>query len=216
MANCHGALRLCFLSVLFFPAIALSQTVPDEASQEKQEGILDEFRVWAKDFIVKPHSDLRLPDGWFEKQFGGKTGEKLTLEYAEFVKDIVRLPQLIRAHRGKGQTEVKVAVTVKAIDRDATGLQNAALQQMKQPVPLYTLRMVKPGEEKGFSLASFVRVDGKFCFAGKMSALNTKPDDLVASVLCNTPLSMMEGLLQEKGLLQGSAEDYLQKIGVLK
>lgn len=200
----------------FLPVAAWAQIPHPQSAQKAEAKTLEEFQQWAKEFVVEPKANVRLPEGWFQSQFDGELGEKLAAEYAEFAKHIDGLALIIAAQKAKGQTELSASVCQKAIDRDATGLQNAAMQRMKSPTPLFTLRMVKPGEQRGFTLASFVFVEGRFCFAGKMSALNPHPGDLVTSILCTTPLSMMEKVLQDRGLLEGTAEAHLKKVGVLK
>ena len=183
---------------------------------EPQQTSLKQFTKWAEEFVADPHGDLLVPDDWFEQQFEPATAKKLSAEYRQFSKGLKTLPDLIAAQQAKGNTEVITSVCSKPIDRQATGAQNAALQQMKSPTPLFMIRMVKPGETKGFSLGSFVSLDGKFLMAGKFAALNPQPKDMVAAILCTTPLEMMEKVLQERGLIEGSAEDYLKKVGVLK
>lgn len=201
--------------VLAFAGNASAQQT-SSASSKSDAVLAQKFEKWINDFVMNPHDDIALPSDWFDQQFDSATAAKLKSEYAPFANSIGQLGKLMSAKRNAGLTEIRVSVHQKAIDRKATGLQNAVLQRMKNPVPLYSMRMIKPGDENGFSLLSFVEVGGKFRFAGKMQALSPKQGDMVLDILNTTPIESMEKLLQDKGLLKTSAVKFLQAEGVLR
>jgi hypothetical protein len=72
-----------------------------------------------------------------------------------------------------GRTEVLVR-RLERPGEEATGLQNDALKAMKRPTPLYSVRLVKPGETTGFHLWSFVRAGGGFRYVGKMAGVGSR------------------------------------------
>jgi hypothetical protein len=68
-----------------------------------------------------------------------------------------------------GRTFVSVTKIESATDDNGTGSQKQALAAMKVKVPLYTVRFrEQPGTSSGYTLWSFVYVDGGFRFIGKM------------------------------------------------
>ena len=86
------------------------------------------------------------------------------------------LPKLVRPFKQagtEGRTEVKAIKIANANDANATGLQKAALSAMKAPVPLYTVKLVKPGETSGTSLWSFAYIDGSYVFLGEMKGVKS-------------------------------------------
>ncbi len=207
---------LCSAFLLALSDTSLALQVQSASADHQVSPSADHFRAWAKEFVSEPHGDLLLAEDWFDRQFKPGIAKKLSAEYRNLAKTIDELPDLIAAQKAHGRTEVTVGRFHKAIDRNATGIQNAALQRMKSPTALFTIRLTKPGESTGFTLTSFVFIDGQYRFAGKMNALNPKPGDLATSILCTMPLAAVEKLLQEKGLIDSSAEAYLKQTGVLK
>ena len=112
----------------------------------------------------------------------------------------------------EGNTQVSVSSISKPIDVRANGAQNHALQLMRQPTPLYTLRLIRPGQQRGTAYWSFVFVDGGMRFIGKLDGLepNAPRGDLICDVLRSLPLNEAERLLKQKGVLKESAVDYLK------
>lgn len=118
--------------------------------------------------------DLKLPnyDAWFKKTFGSDTGAKLATEYGGRAGELeAAITAMFKQLVAEGRTEIQVRKFDKAGDREATGLQNDALAAMKEPTPLYSVELVKPGNTDGMHLWSWVYTDGGFHLAGKMQAL---------------------------------------------
>ncbi len=112
------------------------------------------------------------PEAWFKTTFGDEKGAALAAEYAENSKNFeTGLSQLLADCLKKNQTDIQVERFDKADAPGATGGQKRAMENMKQLVPLYSVRLVNPGEKYGQHLWSFVFLDGRFHIVGKMSAL---------------------------------------------
>ena len=111
---------------------------------------------------------------WFKETFGDATGAKLSDDYAKFLGEFEpSASQLFAQMVEKGQSNIQINRFEKAGDPKATGLQNDALKAMKSPTPLYSVRFIKPGEDAGMHLWSFVFVDGGFRFIGKMNGVSS-------------------------------------------
>jgi hypothetical protein len=141
------------------------KTLMSEILDAQKSGDKDKF-----DGFVK---SLELPDAdaWFKKVFGDEKGSSVAAQYktnsTALKQDLSRLFGKIVAD---GQTEIKVTRLEKADDPLATGNQKDVLAAMKNPVPIYSVRFVKPGETLGMHLYNYVYVDGTFRLAGKMEA----------------------------------------------
>ena len=177
---------------------------------------VEDFRLWVNKLIANPQTDVKLPKDWFAKHFDANTARALQADYQESLRTYGSLAAVITDQKAKGHSKVVVAMHSKAIDPTATGWQNAALQRMTTKVPLYSLRMMRPEAESGLSLVSFVAVDGRFAFAGKLGALHDPKGDLATKVLCTTPLGKFDAMLREKGLIETTGVEHLKKAGVLK
>jgi hypothetical protein len=133
-----------------------------DAQKSSDKGKFDDF--------VK---SLELPDAdaWFKKVFGDDKGSSVAAQYktnsSGLKQDLARLFGKIVTD---GQTEINVTRLEKADDSLATGNQKDVLAAMKNPVPIYSVRFVKPGETLGMHLYNYVYVDGTFRLAGKMDA----------------------------------------------
>jgi hypothetical protein len=111
---------------------------------------------------------------WFSKTFGPDLGTKLAQGWEEEV--FANLPKLVRPFKqagAEGRTEVQVTKIQSASDPNATGAQKSAIQAMKTPVPLYTVKLVKPGASTGASLWSFAYIDGSYVFLGEMKRVKS-------------------------------------------
>lgn len=117
---------------------------------------------------------LLLPDpqAWFDAIFGPEVGARLADEYAARAKLIDTLPAVFPELHAKGQTQMLVERHEDPKDPAATGYQSVAMARMKKPTRLYSVRFLEPDADAGFSLWSFVHVDGAFRFAGKMRTVN--------------------------------------------
>lgn len=168
-------IALALVSSLALPLWAGDPTpaYPDTADGLKKlaEDLLAASKAGEKDKVSTLVKGFVLPghEAWFKKVFGDEKGTKLAEMYAKILPKIeAELTKAFEERVAKGQTEVKVFKIEKADDPNATGAQKDALAAMKSPVPLYTLKMAKAGEESGFSMWSFVYVDGGFRFGTKM------------------------------------------------
>ena len=108
-------------------------------------------------------------EAWFNKTFGSGKGARLSADYKSHLSDFeTGATDIFTKMVAEGKTEVRVSRFDKAGNSEATGAQNQALAGMKEPAPLYSVRMVRPGEDLGMHLWSFIYADGSFRFAGKM------------------------------------------------
>ncbi len=110
---------------------------------------------------------------WFDEHFPEATAKRLTEEYTELAGRIDTLVDIFPMLHERGQTQLLVERHEDPKDLSATGYQSMAMGAMTKPTRLYSVRWLEPGEDAGFSLWSFVYVDGAFRFAGKMRALTT-------------------------------------------
>ncbi|HZO16043.1 MAG TPA: hypothetical protein VFB62_22370 [Polyangiaceae bacterium] len=111
---------------------------------------------------------------WFEKTFGPELGKKLAADWEQEV--FANLPKLVRPFKeagAEGRTEVQVMKIASATDSNATGLQKSAIEAMKAPVSLYTVKLVKPGATSGSSMWSFAYIDGSYVFLGEMKGVKS-------------------------------------------
>jgi hypothetical protein len=154
-------------------ALALPQADGADGLKKLNEDILAAVKAEDKEKSAALIKGLLLPDSaaWFGKTFGEEAGPRLEAEYQKLVKVFDSAMLDFYARRGPAeQTEVQVVRHEKP-GPGATGLQNQAIEAMKAPAVLYTVRFTKPGEKLGVSLWSFVQVDGAFRFAGKLRDL---------------------------------------------
>lgn len=149
---------------------------PDPAKLKAQvEEILQDVRTDNIKLLWMHVDALKLPnpEAWFAETFGPDVGARLAKEYTGLLGSFQdELQGLFRQAVKDNKTEIRVTVVEKPDDREATGLQASALRAMKVPRPLYTVRLVKPGDEAGTSLWSFAHVDGAFRLVGKMRAVS--------------------------------------------
>jgi len=135
--------------------------------------ILDAQKSGNKDKMNSLVKSLTLPDSdaWFKKVFGDDKGAKVSSQYKSNASQIDQdLARLFAKIVSDGQSDIRITRLEKADDPQATGNQKDALAAMKNPVPLYSVRFVKPGENLGMHLYNYVYVDGTFRLAGKMDA----------------------------------------------
>jgi hypothetical protein len=135
--------------------------------------ILDAQKSGDKDKFDSLVKSLKLPDAdaWFKKVFGDDKGPKVAAQYKSNTDALEQdLARLFTKIVNDGQTEIKITRLEKADDPQATGNQKDVLAAMKNPVPIYSARFVKPGETLGMHLYNYVYVDGTFRAVGKMDA----------------------------------------------
>lgn len=118
-------------------------------------------------------SSLELADHetWFTATFGEEHGGSLAADYAPLVGQFAQMSALFSELLKSQQTQVAVERFVHADDPDLNGYQSLALGAMKSPTALYSVRLSKNGDERGFHLWSFVHQDGSFRWVGKMKPL---------------------------------------------
>jgi hypothetical protein len=135
--------------------------------------ILDAQKSGDKDKMASLVKSLTVPDAdaWFKKVFGDDKGAKVSAQYKSNTSQLEQdLARIFTKIVDEGQTEIKITRLEMPDDPQATGNQKDVLAAMKNPVPLYSARFVKPGESLGMHLYNYVYVDGTFRLAGKMDA----------------------------------------------
>lgn len=126
-----------------------------------------------KDKVNSLLKSLELPDSdaWFKKVFGDEKGPKVAAQYKISTNQLEQdLARIFTKIVDDGQTEIKITRLEKPDDPQANGNQKDVLSAMKNPVPIYSARFVKPGETFGMHLYNYVYVEGTFRLAGKMDA----------------------------------------------
>lgn len=127
-----------------------------------------------KDKLSRLLKSLELPDAeaWFKKVFGADVGAKVAAQHKTISGSIISdLERIFAKVVTDGQSEIRITRLEKADDSNANGNQKDVLAAMKEPVPIYSVRFVKPGETLGMHLYNYVYVDGTFRVAGKMDAV---------------------------------------------
>ncbi|MDJ0522944.1 MAG: hypothetical protein QNJ90_12820 [Planctomycetota bacterium] len=124
-----------------------------------------EAEVHVKDLL------LRDPETWFRDTFGNEPVKALVAEYQVWELRIPDLPGELRRNLEAGKTEILAERFEDGDDEMATTFQAIALRKMETKVPLYSLRLVEPGEEDGWHLWSFAFVEGRVRFVGRLMAL---------------------------------------------
>ena len=151
-----------------------TQTELDDALAEQFRGILAAAADRDQAKLQKLIEPLRLPNSkeWFTDTFGEEKGAKLAAKYdqdskvffAGFDDLMLRLPD-------PGNWKVSVVHVDQIGDPKAKSLQMFALAAMKDPVPLYTVSLTRPGTKSSVIVWSLVYVDGSFHWLGKMEGV---------------------------------------------
>ncbi len=175
---------------LMFLAAGLASSAPCAAQDSKPEAAAaysndaDGLRKQMEDLLAAVKAgdeakaaplarNLLLPNAetWFKETFGDEVGARCNAEYAERAKDPAEFEKevikLFKDRIEKGAAGVKTHV---AEGDEATGAQKTAIAAMKKPAKLYTVRFQKADGDMGFTLWSFVHVDGAFRLVGKLRA----------------------------------------------
>lgn len=157
--------------------VVLLSTLPAHAAndpatlQKLMEDTLAAVKAGQKEKVAALLRPLVLPDAtaWFKKVFGEDIGAKLGKDYSSMSSTLpTDLAGIFEGRVKDGRTIVSVTKVESATDPNATGLQKQALAAMKTKVPLYTVRFAEKAGMPGYTLWSFVYVDGQFRLAGKM------------------------------------------------
>lgn len=152
----------------------------DESTEGLTELVTDLIDAVARDDepdIARLLASLRLPEyeSWFPMIFGDQRGAALASAYRPQYEEIGLLVDVLREQRRAGLSEVGVERFQSADAPKATGYQSAALDTMKSPVALYSVRLSTPSGARTFHLWSFVYEGGTFRYVGKMKAVTGKP-----------------------------------------
>lgn len=109
-------------------------------------------------------------DRWLWKTFGREYGSAVSKDFKEAFrgKSFYNIMyETISSIVNRGNTKVKVRKFT-GPSKEAVGIQNNLMEKMINPVPIYSVRLVKPGKKLGNHMYNFVFVDGHFRFMGKM------------------------------------------------
>ena len=159
------------LGVILFSTLPARAANDPATLQKLMEDTLAAVKAGQKDKVAALLRPLVLPDAtaWFKKVFGEDIGAKLGGEYNSMSSTLATdLAGIFEARVKDGRTMVSVTKIESATDPNATGLQKQALAAMKTKVPLYTVRLAEKPGMPGYTLWSFVYVDGQFRLVGKM------------------------------------------------
>ena len=163
-------LTLVLGAILF--SVLPARAAPDAATLQKlMEDSLAAAKAGQKDKVAALLEPLVLPDAttWFKKIFGDEIGAKLGNEYNRMSPTLATdLAGIFEGRVKDGRTLVSVTKIESATDPNATGLQKQAIEAMKTKVPLYTVRFAEKAGMPGYTLWSFVYVDGRFRLVGRM------------------------------------------------
>jgi hypothetical protein len=166
-----GGLPLLFAAPAFGQSAGAADT--PEGLKQTIAGIYEAARAGDEakaDTLIRA---LVLPryEAWFKRVFGDAKGSAIAAEYADlqrrFQPDLIRLFQRVVAD---GRSDIQVLRFDRPGSPEAVGLQNQALAAMQNPQPLYSVRFIKPGEQRGMHVYSFAYADGAFRLVGRMSA----------------------------------------------
>ena len=136
--------------------------------------IYDAQKSGDKDKLSRLLKSLELPDAdtWFKKVFGADVGARVAAQHKTISGSINSdLERIFAKVVNDGQSEIRITRLEKADDSNANGNQKDVLAAMNDPVPIYSVSFVKPGETAGMHLYNYVYVDGTFRVAGKMDAV---------------------------------------------
>ena len=129
---------------------------------------------------------LALPDAkeYFKLHFDDGVADRLTKTYDEAAEHLPELSDVLKTELDKGRTKAVVEAFDDPDDRKAVGFQSIALREMRNPTPVYSVRLVGKDDETGsFHIWSFVH-DGKaFRWVGKMANVRTDINDKEKKIL---------------------------------
>ena len=165
---------LLFVLSLFSPALSAQG---DPAQPDTKAGLVACITEILTALQGKPEQAtpliraLLLPEHerWFAQVFQPETAARGAKEYARLTADPERFEQEMRKMLDGLIKEQRTKVAAERIEpgEGGTGLQKSAFAAMLKPVPLYTVKMGKDSPS-GYSIWSFVHVQGRFRLLGKM------------------------------------------------
>lgn len=173
-------LNALFLLLIFSHSVSadIAFPPPAELALYRQMNAIQNAPSLAEGEKLAASLILPTPNIWFSHQFGEELGVELTKEYNTLLQragGAQGIAKVIMKTGRKGQTNIRVE---HVHGRTATGHQNRALALTKQPLDLYSVRFIQPGEKFGFHLWSFVQNGNAIRLVGKMKSLanaQTKP-----------------------------------------
>ena len=164
-----------------------SQAATEGSAAEASPGVLEaEMRSLVDELVRNDERAARqrvaafqLPDArsWMTETFG-PAGAGLADEYKAVAGQLPQLVDVLHDLVRRGQTRIVVERFTDPADLAATGYQATALTLMRKPVPLYSVRLISEadaGPSGVYHLWSFVYVDGRFRWIGKLRALAAAP-----------------------------------------
>ena len=114
---------------------------------------------------------LPKPRTWFRDHFGAKRARRLVRGYQPIADNLEQVANLMKKLRSDGLSELAVSKHQLVDDYQAVVYQTRALKVMQIAAPLYSVRFQSKPKDKVFHLWSFVHVDGRFRYVGKMKTL---------------------------------------------
>ncbi len=112
------------------------------------------------------------PEEWFGDVFDEETAAVLAEDYKTISE--VDIVEVFTSIAKQGQEDIKVVMV--ASKEEATDLQIIAVQKMENPVTIYSVYFLKPGETRGMQLWSFAYADNAFRLIGKLTPLEEEQD----------------------------------------
>jgi len=173
---------MCGLACCGDSAPRAGQAASTDANDPVLDGLRDELErlltevARGNDAAARQRAaNLALPDApvWMTETFGD-AGQALAAEYAPLAATLPRFVETARGLVRAGQNAIVVERFTNATDPAATGYQAAALARMQSPVPLFSARFTTRrdgGPPAVFHMWSFVIIDGRFRWIGKLRAL---------------------------------------------
>jgi hypothetical protein len=117
--------------------------------------------------------ELSSPATWFVETFGADLGAKLSEAYTPMRGQFEQLLDVLAELIDNKQTEISVEQFSRSNDQAATGYQAQALDAMKRPTTLYSVRL--SGADGVFHMWSFVYEGKSFRWVGKMKQAAKEP-----------------------------------------
>jgi hypothetical protein len=112
---------------------------------------------------------------FFKRVWGDDAGARLAAEYKQHEPEMLFLQKLFFRLAKEGAVVLEVHKAEKADDQEINGYEAEGLSAMKQPIPLYSARLGKKGQQHGAYLWSFAYVDGGFRLIGRLTRAKDGP-----------------------------------------
>ncbi len=139
---------------------------------------------------------LRDPDAWFGAHFSPDMARRLVADFHKSQRPLYAMADAIAQEHNLGKRDLIIGQHSRPGDLDSNLLQHLALQAMTDLTPLYTVRLVTPGDAVGFALWSFIHDGQGFRYVGRMAAVDMAPaQDEQEQALRELPLSRVREVL---------------------